>query len=80
VSPLRRELLPLAQQHRHRRREADAVDTVEVEEPCEEDAELVRRARALRGQPPVVGELTVLKEAERGLRVADVDGEEHGRK
>jgi len=38
---------------------------------------LVRGARPLGREPPVVDELTVPKDAERGLRIADVDGEKH---
>ena len=77
MRPLGRERLPFAHENGHGRRKADPVDTLEVEQAAEEDAELVRRARALGGEPPVVDELASAIEAERGLRVADVDGEEH---
>ena len=77
MRPLRRERLPLAHENGHGRREADPVDALEVEQAAEEDAELVRGARALGGEPPVVDELASAIEAERGLRVADVDGEKH---
>ena len=50
---------------------------VEVEEAAEEHAELVGGARPLGGEAPVVGQTAVAVETERGLRVADVDGEEH---
>ena len=69
--------LPLADDARHRRRETDAVDRVGVEQPAEEHAELVAGARALGREPPVVGEPLALEEAEDGLRVADVDREQH---
>ena len=75
MRPLGCERLPFAHENGHRRREADPVDALEVEQPAEEDAELVRRARPLGREPPVVDELAAAIEAERGLRVADVDGE-----
>jgi hypothetical protein len=34
----------------------------------------------LGGEPPMVGELTVSVQAEHGLRVPDVGGEQHARK
>jgi hypothetical protein len=77
VGPLPRELLPLAHEDGHGRREADPFDALEVEEPGEEHAELVRGARPLGREAPVVGELAVAVETERGLGVADIDGEEH---
>ena len=43
VRPLRRQRLPLAHEHGDGGREADAVDAFELEQPAEEDAELVRR-------------------------------------
>ena len=45
AGPALGELLVLADQRRHRRRQADAVDRVEVEQPVDQDVELVRRAR-----------------------------------
>ena len=53
------------------------VDAVEVEHPAEQHTELVPRARALRGEAPVVVEAVAVVEPEDGLGVADVDGEQH---
>ena len=50
---------------------------VEVQQAAEQNAELVGSRRALGGDPPVVTESVVRVEAESGLRVADVDGEQH---
>ncbi len=77
VRPLRREDLPFTEQDRHGRRETDPVDALEVEEAGEQHAELVGGAGALGREPPVFDELTLTEEAERRLRVADVDSEEH---
>ncbi len=77
VRPLPCERLPLADQHRDGRGKADPVDVVEVEQAAQQDAELVGGRGALGGQPPVVRQLGVRVQTERGLRVADVDGEEH---
>ena len=49
----------------------------EVEEVREQRAELVPRPVRLGGDPPAVAELRALVEAEDGLRVADVDREQH---
>ena len=72
-----REPLPLADDGRHGRREADAVDGVRVEQAAEEHAELVTRSRALGREAPVVAQALAVVQPEHGLRVADVDGEEH---
>ncbi len=77
MGPLARELLPLPHEDGHGGREADPGDALEVEEPGQEHTELVGRRRPLGREPPMLGELAVAVETERGLRVADVDGEEH---
>ena len=65
LRPLRRERLPLPDEHGHGAGEADPVDGVEVEQPGEDDAELVGGRRALRREAPVVRELAAGVEAER---------------
>ena len=77
VRPLPRELLPLADEHRHGAHQADPVDALEVEKPAKKHAELVGSARALGREPPVIRELAVAVLAEHRLRVADVDRQEH---
>ena len=77
MGPPLTEVLVRLDERRHRRAEADAVDRVEVEQPGEEDAELVARAVPLGGDTPVLAELTVLEQPEDGLRVAGVYCKEH---
>ena len=50
---------------------------VEVQQAIQENTELVGRRRPLGRDAPVVAENAVRIEAENGLRVADVDGEQH---
>ena len=69
-------------QGRHDAREGDALDPRGLEagggeEVADEDAVLVRRLLAARGEPPVGLELGPVVDAEDGVRVADVDGEQH---
>ena len=71
------EALPLADEGRDGRPEADAVDPIEVEHAREQHPELVARPAALGREAPVLLELRVAVEPEDGLRVADVDREEH---
>ena len=78
MCPPLRETLPLAKEHRDGRREADRVDRVGIEEPAEEHGQLVAGARRVGREPPVVGQPLAVVEPEDGLRVADVDCEEHG--
>ncbi len=47
--------------------------------PPTQDRQLVAGSLRLGREAPVLAELLALVEAERGLRVADVDGEQHGR-
>ena len=68
----------------HSRTSAGTVDerqmpstVVEVEHAAEEDAELVAGAGALGRETPVVREPVAIVEAEDGLGVADIDGEQH---
>ncbi len=77
VRPLAGEFLPLADEDGHGAREADPVDALEIEESGEEHAELIGRARALGGEPPVICELAVAVQAKRRLRVAHIDRKEH---
>ena len=77
VRPAAGEPLPFPKEERDGGREADAVDGIGVEEPAEKHDELVPRPAPVRGDPPVVGESLALEEPENGLRVADIDGEEH---
>ena len=79
MRPPPRKALPLAEEERDGRREADPVDRIGVEQPTEEDDELVAGAGPVGGDAPVVGKPLAVEEAEHGLRVADVDGEEHDR-
>ena len=51
---------------------------VERQELLEHQRELVGRAFGDGGDAPVVDELAVVEEADDGLGVAAVDGEEHG--
>ena len=50
----------------------------ELEQPPDEDAELVAGALGLGGDAPVLGQALAVVEPVDRLRVADVDGEEHG--
>ena len=77
MGPLRGQQLPLANEDGNRRREADSADGVEVEQPAEQNTELVRGRRVLRREAPVVAEVGVLVQAEHGLRVPYVRGEQH---
>ena len=69
---------------RHARRDRDAVtcvverEAVEAEELLEHERELVGRALGDGGDAPVVDQLAVVEEADDGLGVAAVDGEQHG--
>ena len=78
LGPALGEALVLADERRHRRREADALDLLEVDEAPDQRAQLVRRALRLRGDAPVLEQLGLAVEPEDGLRVARVDCEEHG--
>ena len=78
LRPALREELELAHERRHRRGEADAVDRVEVEHLPEQRAELVAGAAGVGGEPPLLGQPVAVVEAEDRLRVAHVDGQEHG--
>lgn len=78
MRPTRGHALPLADQRRDGRGEADTVDVVEVEHAAEQNPELVTRARALRREAPVVRQPSALVEAEDGLGVTYIDGEQHG--
>src|SRR4029079_17727323 len=71
------DVLVLADQPRDGRRQADAVQSVEVEEVVEQRAELVARALRLRREAPARAELRAVEEPEDRLRVADVDREQH---
>ena len=77
VRPAECEALPLADQRRDGRGEADAVDRIEVEHAAEQHAELVARPRALRGDAPVLRQPVTVVEPEDGLGVADIDSEQH---
>ena len=50
---------------------------VGVEQPRDQDAELVAGALAVGREPPVLAQLGALEEPEDRLRVADVDREQH---
>ena len=80
VRPALRELLVLADEPRHRRGEADAGERPEVEQAAEERAELVAGAVRLGREPPVLGEAVAVVEPEGGLRVPDVDREQHAKR
>jgi hypothetical protein len=71
------DVLVLRHEPRHGRGEADPVDRAEVDEVCEQRPELVPRALSLGGDPPALAELRPVVEPEDGLRVADVDREQH---
>src|SRR5262249_42853230 len=57
--------------------EADPVDRVQVEQAAQQDAELVTGTGPLGREPPVIAEPVVGEEPQYGLRVSDVDGEQH---
>ena len=78
VRPAAGEPFPFAEEHRDGRREADPVDRVGVEQPAEEDDELVTGPAPVGRDAPVVDEPVAVEQPEHGLRVADVDGEKHG--
>src|SRR5205823_11821142 len=48
-----------------------------VQQPLEDQCHLVGRLIAARGQPPVLQELRTLEHADDGLRVPDIDCEQH---
>src|SRR5437899_2240233 len=49
----------------------------ELEAPTDHESELGAGSCALSGDPPVPRELSTLEQSQDGLRVPDVDGEEH---
>jgi len=51
---------------------------VEVDERPQHHGELVARVRAIGADPELLGQRRAVEEPEDGLRVADVDREEHG--
>ena len=59
------------------RGERDPIECLEVEQPAEEDTQFVSGPLRLGRDPPVVGEPLAVEEAEGGLRVPDVDREQH---
>ena len=73
----------LLQHRRHRRADRDAVDLgaaghrVLVEQTLQDHGDLVGRPGRLRPDPPVLDEVVALEQAEHGVGVADVDGEQH---
>src|SRR5262249_35519534 len=73
LGPALRKHLVLADQRWPGRGKADAADDVEVDETPDKRTELIPRGARLGRDAPVLAELTVRKEAEDGLRVADVD-------
>src|SRR5437588_2632381 len=77
LRPALRELLVLAHEPRHRRGEADAGERAEVEEAPVERAELVAGAVRLGRDSPVLRQAIGVVEPEDGLRVPDVDREQH---
>jgi hypothetical protein len=77
VRPPLRDLFVRAEQRRHDAREADTVHRLRVEEPGERQPQLVAGSPRLGGDAPVVDQPFLLEEAEAGLRVADVDREQH---
>ena len=52
----------------------DTGDVRLLEEPRDQDAELVRRPLTQRREPPAVREPVAVEHADRDVRVADVDG------
>ena len=75
------EVLVRANERRNGRREADAVDRVEIRhERLEQCAELVTTSMRLCRDAPVVAKRFPVVEPEDGLRVADVDREQHVRR
>ena len=73
------EHLVLADQRGYRRREADAVDRLEVDEAADERAELVARALGFGRHAPVLDQLAVVEQPEDRLGVTHVDGKQrHG--
>ena len=77
LRPALAELLVLADEPRHRAGEADTGERPEVEQAAEERAELVAGAVRLGREPPVLGQAVAVVEPEGGLRVPDVDREQH---
>ena len=65
-------------ERRHGRRETDSLDVLQVEQRRQRDAELVAGPIAVGGEPKMIDELLVPIETEGGLRVPDVDSEQHG--
>ena len=54
-----------------------AEQRVHAHQALEEDGELVGGAAGVGGDPPVLDDLLAVEEAEDGVGVADVDGEQH---
>src|SRR5207253_1914334 len=74
----RREFLVRADQRRNGRSETDSVERGEIEQSSEKEAQLVAGALWFRGEPPASCQLAALEQAERCLRVSDVDCEQAG--
>src|ERR1700746_4186872 len=70
-------VLVLADEPRHRRREADALELLQVEEIAQERTELVACAMRLGRDAPALAECVPVVQTEDGLRVPDVDREQH---
>ncbi len=82
------DLAQLVQHGRHGRADRDAVDAVaqllaeqrvHAHEALEQHRQLVGRAARVRGDAPVLDDVLAVEQAEDGVRVADVDREQHGR-
>ena len=78
AGPPLRDALPLALERRHGGGETDAVDVFEIEQRGERDAQLVAGPAAVGREPEAVDELVAAIQAEDRLRIADVDGQQHG--
>jgi hypothetical protein len=63
---------------RHRRAEDDPFERLEVDERAQRNRELVGGARRIGRDPELLREPVAFEQAEDGLRVADVDGEQQG--
>ena len=69
-------------QRRHDRSDGDRIDRFEIQvrqrkKISRQDAPLITGTRAFRGQTPMRDELRAVKHAERSIRIANVDSQQH---
>ena len=78
AGPALGERLVLAHEQRHRRAEDDPVERLQVDERPQQHRELVAGVGAVGADAELLGQRRAVEQAEDGLRVPDVDREQHG--